>query len=233
MSNDSKIIVALDYPTAQQANAFIDLVDGDFCKLKVGKELFTAEGPAFVERLVNKGFDVFLDLKFHDIPNTVANACSVAADLGVWMVNVHALGGRKMMTAAGEALANKQDRPLLIAVTILTSMGNEDIIEIGLTGEPADNVSRLAALTEESGLDGVVCSPKEVALLRQQRSRDFKLVTPGIRPADSDKGDQIRVMTPAEAIETGSSYLVIGRPITQAQDPMIALKAISSDIASL
>ena len=233
MSNDSKIIVALDYPDAQQANTFIERIDADLCKLKVGKELFTAEGPSFVESLVKRGFDVFLDLKFHDIPNTVANACSVAADLGVWMVNVHALGGRKMMVAASDALANKQNRPLLIAVTILTSMGTEDISEIGLSGEPADSVARLAALTEESGLDGVVCSPKEVAMLKEQRGSEFKLITPGIRPADSDKGDQKRIMTPAEAIATGSSYLVIGRPITQSDDPMMALEKISAEIASV
>lgn len=233
MANDSKIIVALDYPTAQQANAFVERVDADLCKLKVGKELFTAEGPVFVESLINKGFDVFLDLKFHDIPNTVASACSVAADLGVWMVNVHALGGRKMMMAASEALAKKQNPPLLIAVTILTSMGTEDIAEIGIPGEPAESVARLAALTEESGLDGVVCSPKEVGMLREQRGVDFKLVTPGIRPATSDKGDQKRVMTPAEAIASGSSYLVIGRPITQANNPLQALESITAELAAL
>lgn len=233
MANDSKIIVALDYPDAKSANAFVECINADLCKLKVGKELFTAEGPKFVESLVNKGFDVFLDLKFHDIPNTVANACSVAAELGVWMVNVHALGGRKMMTAAGGALANKQHRPLLIAVTILTSMGKEDITEIGLSGEPADNVARLAALAEESGLDGVVCSPKEVSMLREQRGSAFKLVTPGIRPADSETGDQKRVMTPAEAILTGSSYLVIGRPITQAEDPVVALENISAELPAV
>lgn len=233
MSNDSKIIVALDYPTAKQANEFVERIDASLCKLKVGKELFTAEGPRFVEGLVGKGYDVFLDLKFHDIPNTVANACSVAAELGVWMVNVHALGGRKMMTAAMEALANKQNRPLLIAVTILTSMGREDIAEIGLHADPASNVARLAALAEDSGLDGVVCSPQEVSMLRSQRSADFKLVTPGIRPADSDKGDQKRVMTPAEAINAGSSYLVIGRPITQAQEPLHALNTIGNQLPTL
>jgi len=229
MANDSKIIVALDYPNAQQANKFVDRIDAGLCKLKVGKELFTAEGPRFVEGLTGKGFDVFLDLKFHDIPNTVAKACAVAADLGVWMVNVHALGGRKMMQAAREALEQKQNPPLLIAVTILTSMGRDDINDIGLTGEPAENVSRLAALADEAGLDGVVCSPQEVAMLRAQRNSHFQLVTPGIRPADSAVGDQKRVMTPAEAIKTGSSYLVIGRPITQADDPMQALAMISDE----
>ena len=233
MTKDSKIIVALDYPDAKQASEFVARVDSTFCKLKVGKELFTAEGPEFVKSLVLKGFDVFLDLKFHDIPNTVANACSVAADLGVWMVNVHALGGRKMMTAANEALAKKESPPLLIAVTVLTSMGTEDISEIGLTGEPAENVERLATLAEDSGLDGVVCSPKEVSMLRQKCGDQFALVTPGIRPAKSDVGDQKRVMTPAEAIVAGSSYLVIGRPITQAKDPMKALEDINQEIISV
>ncbi|MEJ2141811.1 MAG: orotidine-5'-phosphate decarboxylase [Gammaproteobacteria bacterium] len=233
MTNESKIIVALDYPDAKQANAFVERIDASLCKLKVGKELFTAEGPGFVESLVKKDFDVFLDLKFHDIPNTVANACSVAAELGVWMVNVHAMGGRKMMTAAMEALANKQARPFLIAVTILTSMGQEDITEIGLPDDPAGNVARLAALAEDSGLDGVVCSPQEVSMLRSQRSTGFKLVTPGIRPANSAKGDQKRVMSPAEAIAMGSDYLVIGRPITQSDDPVSALETISAELVSL
>lgn len=230
MINDSKIIIALDYSNAQQANKFVEKIEAGSCKLKVGKELFTAEGPVFVESLVSRGFDVFLDLKFHDIPNTVAKACAVAADLGVWMVNVHALGGRKMMQAARDALSEKQSPPLLIAVTILTSMGSDDIKDIGLLGEPADNVYRLAALADEVGLDGVVCSPQEVEMLRAQCRDNFQLVTPGIRPLDSVVGDQKRIMTPAEAISAGSSYLVIGRPITQADDPMRALAQISSEI---
>lgn len=230
MNNESRIIVALDYPDAQQAYQFVDRIEAGSCKLKVGKELFTAEGPLFVESLTSKGFDVFLDLKFHDIPNTVAKACAVAADLGVWMMNVHALGGRKMMEAAREALAQKQTPPLLIAVTILTSMASEDIHAIGLTGEPAENVSRLAALADIAGLDGVVCSPQEVAMLRAQHSDRFQLVTPGIRPTDSAVGDQKRIMTPAQAIKSGSSYLVIGRPITQADDPMQALAMISEEV---
>lgn len=230
MNNESRIIVALDYPDAQQAYQFVDRIEAGSCKLKVGKELFTAEGPRFVESLTSKGFDVFLDLKFHDIPNTVAKACAVAADLGVWMMNVHALGGRKMMEAAREALAQKQTPPLLIAVTILTSMASEDIHAIGLTGEPAENVSRLAALADIAGLDGVVCSPQEVAMLRAQHSDRFQLVTPGIRPTDSAVGDQKRIMTPAQAIKSGSSYLVIGRPITQADDPMQALAMISEEV---
>ncbi|MGD8526961.1 MAG: orotidine-5'-phosphate decarboxylase [Thioalkalispiraceae bacterium] len=232
MPNDSKIIVALDYPDAKQANQFISQIEAGSCKLKIGKELFTAEGPRFVETLVDKGFDVFLDLKFHDIPNTVARACSVAADLGVWMVNVHALGGRKMMMAAREALASKQTPPLLIAVTILTSMGKEDINELGLAGEPDDHVSNLAALAEQAGLDGVVCSPREVSMLRTQRKQDFQLITPGIRPAESEVGDQKRIMTPSDAIKAGSSFLVIGRPITQASDPASALSLINQEVAA-
>lgn len=230
MNNESRIIVALDYPDAQQAYQFVDRIEAGSCKLKVGKELFTAEGPRFVESLTSKGFDVFLDLKFHDIPNTVAKACAVAADLGVWMMNVHALGGRKMMEAAREALAQKQTPPLLIAVTILTSMASEDIHAIGLTGEPAENVSRLAALADIAGLDGVVCSPQEVAMLRAQHSDRFQLVTPGIRPTYSAVGDQKRIMTPTQAIKSGSSYLVIGRPITQSNDPMQALAMISEEV---
>lgn len=230
MSVDSKIIVALDYPGASQANDFIDRLDGAGCKLKIGKELFTAEGPRFVESVIDRGFDVFLDLKFHDIPNTVASACRVAAKLGVWMVNVHALGGKQMMIAAREAIQSESHQPLLIAVTILTSMGQEDIHEIGLSGEPADCVTRLAALTQEAGLDGVVCSPQEVSMLRTQRGKDFQLVTPGIRPADSVVGDQKRIMTPVEAIQSGSSYLVIGRPITQSSEPMATLETINAQL---
>ena len=201
------------------------------CKLKVGKELFTRGGPTLVGELVGKGWDVFLDLKFHDIPNTVAKACEAAADLGVWMVNVHALGGRRMMEAAREALDKKSHRPLLIAVTILTSMGEEDIHGIGLSGSPADNVRRLAALTTRVSRDGVVCSPKEIAWLRAEHGPEFQLVTPGIRPAWATTGDQVRVMTPAEAIKAGASQLVIGRPITGAPDPLEALGGIEKEIA--
>lgn len=233
MQSESKVIVALDYPDAASANKFVEKIKPELCKLKVGKELFTAEGPQFVRSLVDKGFDVFLDLKFHDIPNTVARACAVAADLGVWMVNVHALGGKNMMMAAREAIKDKPNAPLLIAVTILTSMGADDLAEIGLSGTPADNVSSLAALAESCALDGVVCSPQEVEMLRSQRGADFSLVTPGIRPKDSARGDQTRVMTPADAVSAGSSYLVIGRPITQAEDPIQALLAIQDELSSV
>ena len=179
------------------------------------------------------GFDVFLDLKFHDIPNTVARACKVAADMGVWMLNVHALGGRNMLLAAREALEGTENRPLLIAVTILTSMGQQDLTEIGLTGNPEDNVLRLASLTKDAGLDGVVCSSREVTSLRQVQGKAFTLVTPGIRPAGSEAGDQKRIMTPTDAIQAGSDYLVIGRPITQASDPVQTLKTINTEIAAL
>ena len=222
----SPIIVALDYPDAESALSLVDRLDPSLCRLKVGKEMFTQLGPSFVEGLMKRGFDVFLDLKFHDIPNTVARACAAAAGLGVWMMNVHASGGRRMMEAAREALEPFEQRPLLIAVTILTSLSAEELAEIGFQGSPEDNVRRLAALTQSAGLDGVVCSPREAAALKSERGGDFLLVTPGVRPAGADIGDQRRVMTPADALVAGSSFLVIGRPITGAPDPLAALKDI-------
>ncbi len=231
MSYEKRIIVALDFPNADEAMTLVERLDPSRARLKVGKELFVRGGPAVVEQLVTRGYDVFLDLKFHDIPNTVARACAAAADLGVWMVNVHTLGGKNMMEAARAAVQGSEHKPLLIGVTVLTSMGETDIHQVGLTGSPADNVIRLASLAEQCGLDGVVCSPLEVELLRGQLSNSFKLVTPGIRPAGSDQGDQTRIMTPAQALEKGSDYLVIGRPITAAEDPMAALDAIEKQIA--
>lgn len=230
---DSRIIVALDFSEEKQVLDFTAQLKPSMCKLKVGKELFTLAGPTLVRQLTNKGFDVFLDLKFHDIPNTVARACKVAADMGVWMLNVHALGGRNMLLAAREAIETTTARPILIAVTILTSMGKQDLQEIGLSGNPEDNVLRLAALTHEAGLDGVVCSSREVSSLRQAQGETFTLVTPGIRPAGSDAGDQKRIMTPTDAIQAGSNYLVIGRPITQANDPVQTLETINSEVAAL
>ncbi len=227
---DAKIIVALDYSHAAPALELVQRLEPSLCRLKVGKELFTVAGPQFVEQLQKRGFDVFLDLKFHDIPNTTAQACKAAASLGVWMVNVHALGGKRMMEIAREALENVVNRPKLIAVTVLTSMAQEDLHGIGLTATPAEMVSRLARLAKDSGLDGVVCSAQEASALRQQCGRDFCLVTPGIRPANAAANDQSRIMTPRAALEAGSNYLVIGRPITQATDPLAALKAISQDI---
>ena len=230
MSPDSKIIVALDYPCADLALSLANQLDPTRCRLKIGKELFTRSGPATVETLVKQGFDVFLDLKYHDIPHTVAKACSAAADLGVWMMNVHALGGAAMMRAALEALGNESNRPHLIAVTLLTSMDQQTFAQLGMQGSISDTVLRLAKLAEESGLDGIVCSAQEAAQLRRQHNEHFQLITPGIRPAGSDKGDQHRTMTPSEAIDAGSSYLVIGRPITAAPDPMAALELIEQSI---
>ncbi len=227
-----RIVVALDYADATPALALAGRLDPGLCRLKVGKELFTAAGPGLVETLMKRGFTIFLDLKFHDIPNTVAGACKAAAALGVWMVNVHALGGSAMMAAAREALAGVKARPRLVAVTLLTSLGDNDLRELGIGGTPADAVLRLATLARASGMDGVVCSAQEAALLRRACGTDFCLVTPGIRPAESAQDDQSRVMTPAAALAAGADYLVIGRPITRAADPLAALRAISSGIAS-
>lgn len=224
--NDPKIIVALDYPQAAPALELARRLQPASCRLKVGKELFTAAGPQLVEQLQRLGFEIFLDLKFHDIPNTTAQACKSAAALGVWMVNVHALGGRRMLEAARAALANIERRPQLIAVTILTSMAQDDLHDIGIEFSPAQMVSRLARLTQECGLDGVVCSAQEAAILRSQCAAGFRLVTPGIRPAQATADDQSRIMTPRAALAAGASYLVIGRPITQASDPLQALQDI-------
>ena len=228
--NDPKIIVALDYPEAQAALDLVARLDPGLCRLKVGKELFTVAGPKLVEQLMQRGFEVFLDLKFHDIPNTTAQACKAAASLGVWMVNVHALGGRRMMEAARDAVAASSRPPKLIAVTVLTSMAQEDVAGIGINATPAEMVLRLATLARDSGLDGVVCSAQEAALLRQHCGSQFCLVTPGIRPADAAADDQSRIMTPRAALQSGASYLVIGRPITKAADPLLALQSISQEI---
>jgi len=228
--NDPRVIVALDYPEAAPALALVGRLQPALCRLKVGKELFTAAGPGLIEQLQQRGFEVFLDLKFHDIPNTVAQACKAAASLGVWMVNVHALGGRKMLEAAREAIVNSTKQPRLIAVTLLTSMTQQDLADIGINATPAEMVLRLALLTRDSGLDGVVCSAQEAALLRRQCGKEFCLVTPGIRPAQASLDDQSRVMTPLAALQAGSSYLVIGRPITRAADPLQALLDINREI---
>ena len=233
MAETARVIVALDFPTVDPAMQFVDRVNPDLCKLKIGKELFTRAGPHLVEKLVKQGFDVFLDLKFHDIPNTVAAACRVACDLGVWMLNVHALGGREMMQAAKEAIEKSSYQPRLIAVTILTSMNEPALREIGLTKSPKEHVLELASLAKHAGLDGVVCSAQEAQLLREHIGTDFLLVTPGIRPANTATGDQKRVMTPTDAITSGANYLVVGRPITQASDPMGVLNQINQDICHL
>ncbi|WP_432472213.1 orotidine-5'-phosphate decarboxylase [Amphritea sp. HPY] len=231
MSSDTQIIVALDYPEQAAALNMADQLDPSRCRVKVGKELFTRAGPQVVEQLHSKGFEVFLDLKFHDIPNTTAKAVRAAAELGVWMVNVHASGGRRMMEAARNELEQVSGaNTLLIAVTVLTSMERQDLADIGLDIDPLEQVKRLALLTEQSGLDGVVCSAQEVSPLRQIISPSFQLVTPGIRPADAAVGDQKRIMTPGMAIQAGSTHLVIGRPITQAEAPIAALERIEQEI---
>jgi orotidine-5'-phosphate decarboxylase len=228
--NDPRVIVALDLPDAAGALAFAERLDPSLCRVKVGKELFTAAGPALVRELVGRGFGVFLDLKFHDIPNTVAAACRAAAALGVWMFNVHASGGQAMLQAARSAVPRSDTAPKLIAVTLLTSMGENDLQDIGMSGTPAEAVARLARLSKLAGLDGVVCSAQEAASLRAMCGTDFKLVTPGIRPADAVADDQHRIVTPAAAIAQGADYLVIGRPITRAADPMETLLRINKDI---
>jgi orotidine-5'-phosphate decarboxylase len=232
MDPEPRIVVALDFPAEAPALALAGRLDAGRCRLKVGKELFTRLGPGFVERLATLGFQVFLDLKFHDIPSTVAAACAAAADLGVWMTNLHASGGRRMMEAAAERLAQRANPPLLIAVTVLTSLDASDLAEIGCPGEPAQRVLSLARLTRDAGLDGIVCSPQEAAMVRGQLGADFVLVTPGVRPASAAAGDQKRVMTPREAVRAGADYLVVGRPITAAPDPLQALAAIERELGS-
>jgi orotidine-5'-phosphate decarboxylase len=226
------VIVALDFHDSDSALTFAARLDPGACRIKVGKELFTASGRQLVENLVLRGFQVFLDLKFHDIPNTVAQACKAAAESGVWMVNVHASGGRRMMQAARDALAAYSQRPLLIAVTVLTSMEAEDLREIGIEQSAEQQVLRLAHLAQDCGLDGVVCSAQEATQLKNQLGARFKLITPGIRLSDSAADDQRRVMTPVAALAAGADYLVIGRPITRADHPLEVLRKINQDIAS-
>ncbi len=226
----ARVIIALDYPDAKSALALVTRLSPERCKLKIGKELFTAAGPALVETLVKRDFDVFLDLKYHDIPTTVARACTAAARLGVWMINVHALGGGSMIRAAHEALAAQAHRPLLIAVTILTSMADADLTEVGIEGSPAQAASRLAALASDNGADGVVCSAHEAASIRARFGEQFLRVTPGIRLSQDDTDDQKRFMTPSLAVHNGASYLVIGRPVTRASDPAAVLRRIETEL---
>lgn len=234
MTCKSPIVVALDYPTLPEALAMAQQLDPTLCRVKVGKELFTTAGPTVLDELHKLGFDIFLDLKFHDIPNTVANAVAVAAKAGVWMVNVHASGGRRMMEASANRLANiPNQKTYLIAVTVLTSMDQSDLVEIGIDSTPEEHVLRLASLAKSSGMDGVVCSAQESSMLSQQLGRDFVLVTPGIRPAGSDAGDQKRILTPSEAMAAGSHYLVMGRPITQAADPIAVLTQVNKELGCL
>lgn len=230
MMTQSPVIVALDYDNLADVELLASRLDPASCRLKVGKELFTYCGPRVVEVLHNKGFEVFLDLKFHDIPNTVAGAVRAAATLGVWMVNIHASGGERMMSAAVDALAGFNKPPILTAVTVLTSMQRADLAAVGVDCEPVEQVRRLAALAEKSGLDGVVCSAQEAPVLRSSVSKTFMLVTPGIRPQGSATGDQKRIATPVQAIADGSDYLVIGRPITQSPDPLATLQEINRQL---
>lgn len=229
-SPQSPLIVALDYPSLDAALCMADRLDPRRCRVKVGKELFTRSGPDVLDALHGRGFEVFLDLKFHDIPNTVAGAVQAAAEQGVWMVNVHAGGGRRMMEAARERLEQHDLRTYLIAVTVLTSMERVDLAEVGLDVEPLNQVERLARLAQASGMAGVVCSARESARVRELCGDDFLKVTPGIRPSFASAGDQRRVLTPADAMVAGSTHLVIGRPVTHADDPVAALEAIEREL---
>ena len=231
MATESPIIIALDYPSLDAALCMADQLDPARCRVKVGKELFTRSGPAVLEALHGRGFEVFLDLKFHDIPNTVASAVQAAAEQGVWMVNVHASGGQRMMEAATQRLEQHGLATHLIAVTVLTSMQAEDLADVGINAPLAEHVERLALLAKQSGLHGVVCSAQESARIKTLCGDSFLKVTPGIRPSFAATNDQQRIMTPSQAIQAGSTHLVIGRPVTQAADPMIALEAIEAELA--
>jgi orotidine-5'-phosphate decarboxylase len=230
LSKDPKVVVALDYSNEADAMQLVNQLDPQLCRLKVGKELFTAEGPRFVERLINKDHSVFLDLKFHDIPTTVGKACEAASKLGVWMLNVHASGGIDMMKEAQNGVARSGHFPLLIAVTVLTSMNQAMLNQVGVAGELTNQVLNLAQLTKQAGLDGVVCSAAEAELLRKAHGADFCLVTPGIRPIDASINDQSRAVSPELAVKLGSNYLVVGRPITKAENPLKALEEINKSI---
>lgn len=226
--NDKRVIIALDYADLSKARALVDRLDPTHCFLKIGKHMFTRFGPSFVEEVQSRGFQVFLDLKYHDIPNTVADACRAAVDLGVWMVNVHAQGGWAMLEAARNAIdsANTPSKPLLIGVTVLTSLKQEDLLMTDCSSlSLEDKVLRLARMVKAAGLDGVVCSAQEVPKLRRDLGQDFLLVTPGIRLAGDARGDQERVVTPDKALQLGADYLVMGRSITEAQDPIEVLKS--------
>lgn len=225
------VIVALDFANEHDTLAFVRRLSPELCQLKIGKELFTATGRSLVEKLIQQGFKLFLDLKYHDIPNTVAQACKVAANMGVWLVDMHASGGRRMMEAAADAVANDRHRPQLIGVTVLTSMEQGDLRELGFTQTPEELVLAWAALAKDSGLDGVVCSAHEAQALRQSLGKEFLLVTPGIRlDVAGNNDDQRRIMTPQQALAAGSSYLVMGRPITQAADPVAVLRQINHGV---
>lgn len=231
-NDQRRIIVALDHADVEMAEGLVAQLDPSLCRLKVGNELFTRAGPAFIGRLHARGFEVFLDLKYHDIPNTVAAACRAAADLGVWMVNVHALGGRRMMEAARTALDGYAGPPLLIGVTVLTSLESRDLGEIGIDTDPGRLASRLAVLADDSGCDGVVCSARDAGAMRKAHGVDFRLVTPGIRPVGGRPDDQRRTLAPGEAVTAGADDLVIGRPITAASDPLAALRDALGEVGA-
>lgn len=228
----SKIILALDYSDSATALELVGKLEPKDCRLKVGLELYTVAGNKFVRELVERGFDVFLDLKFHDIPNTVSRTCSVVAELGVWMINVHTLGGTAMMLAARKSVDDSRHQPLLTGVTVLTSQNKDEMSSIGIVGELTSVVSRLASMAKQAGLDGVVCSPLETSRLRKELGENFTLVTPGIRPKGNNRDDQQRVMTPEEAVASGSDFLVIGRPVTQSADPVETLKILNNSLLS-
>lgn len=228
--NESRIVVALDHADPAAADALVARLDPGSCRLKVGNALFTRAGPGRVAQWTQRGFDVFLDLKYHDIPNTVAGACRAAADVGAWMVNVHALGGRRMLAAARDALDGVDRRPLLIAVTVLTSLEAADLAELGLADAPAELAARLARLAADCDCDGVVCSPREAAALRAAHGDGFVLVTPGIRVPGSADDDQRRTLEPAAALAAGADYLVVGRPVTAADDPAAALQSLAREV---
>lgn len=228
---DPKVIVALDYDNAKDALNMAEMLAPELCRLKVGKELFTSTGPQLIEQLHSKNYEVFLDLKFHDIPNTVAKAVTAAAQLGVWMVNVHAVGGEKMLAAAANALQTFSNKPLLTAVTILTSMSETELQQTGVTRTLNEQVLHLAQMSKAQGLDGVVCSAQETAMLKEKLGEDFCLVTPGIRPAGTASDDQTRIVTPKQAIDSGSHYLVMGRPIRNHADPVAMLESIAKELS--
>lgn len=226
----SKVIVALDFNNLTEVMAFVQQIKPSECRLKVGKELFTAYGPQIIRELQALGFEIFLDLKFHDIPNTVYKAIRVAADLGVWMVNVHASGGREMLTKARQAIEDSQHKPLLIAVTILTSLSESAVAEIGYQHSLVEQTLHLARLSYECGLDGVVCSAHEAAAIKLATSAEFLTVTPGIRLNTDKVDDQTRIMTPSIAVASGADYLVIGRPITKSVLPIETLQGINQSL---
>ncbi|ALO46281.1 orotidine-5'-phosphate decarboxylase [Pseudohongiella spirulinae] len=230
MKDSNCIIVALDFEERQQALDLVRELDPSQCRVKVGKELFTRFGPDLVREIQALGFEIFLDLKFHDIPNTVNKAVRAAAELGVWMLTLHASGGAAMLQAARDAVQGMDHPPLLVAVTVLTSLESSDLAVQGIERSVEEQVQRLASLAQGNGMDGVVCSAAEAVSLRKLLSENFLLVTPGIRPTGANADDQKRIVTPADAVQSGSNYLVIGRPITRARDPHLKLSEIQAEI---